>query len=189
MFGGRWVLLGLAVTMGVATACIGRGEDDESGDPPDTTEPSVDETATRIASWFTDQSDSNGLQFTAAEADCAAQEVVHGLGVTRIEELRTIQADEFGNAGDGVDVLQEPPLEADEADLVYKAMTGCIDFTAQMTDVLVDNGTPPAAARCMAVRYLATDVPRRAIMAAETDPELMGEINATLSDVAAACDV
>ena len=75
----------------------------------------------------------------------------------------------------------------DRADLVYAAMTDCIDFTAQMTDVLVDNGTPRTAARCMAEHYLATDVPRRAIMAAETDPELMGEINAALADVAVAC--
>jgi hypothetical protein len=175
--------------MGLATACIDRGDDDEPAEPADTTEPGIDETATRVASWFTSQSDSNGLRFTPDEADCAARTVVDGLGVTRIEELRRDVADEFGNEGDGVEVLQQPPLDTDEADLVYEAITGCIDFTAQMTDVLVDNGTPRAAARCMAERYLATDVPRRAIMAAETDPELMGEINAALADVATACGI
>jgi hypothetical protein len=186
MRGGRWVLVALAVAVVPLGACKD-GHDDESADPPDTTAPTAEETAHRVAAWFTNPSSPNGLQFTSAEAQCAAQGVVDGLGVARIEELRSEAANEVGSTGDGVDLLQEPPLEPDEADVVYTAMTGCIDFTAQVTDVLVAAGKPPDAARCMAERYVETDVPRRAIMAAETDPELMAEINAALTQVATAC--
>ena len=186
MRGGRWVLVALAVTVVPFNACMD-GPGDDAADPPDTTAPTAEQTAHRVATWFTNQSEPTGLQFTADEADCAARGVVDGLGVARIEELRSEAANEVGSTGDGVGLLQEPPLEPDEADVVYTAMTGCIDFTAQVTDVLVATGKPPDAARCMAERLVDTEVPRRAIMAAETDPELMAEINAALTTVATAC--
>jgi hypothetical protein len=187
MRGGRWARVALAVAVSLTTACIDTADDDEASDPSDTTQPSADETGERIAGWFTSRSDSNGLQFTADEAQCAAEGVVDGLGVARIEELRRDDASRVGGTGNGLDLLQEPPLDTDEADLVYRAMTGCIDFTAQVADVLVDGGRPPTTAQCMAERYLDTDVPRRAIMAAHIGPELMAEIKTTLQQVATTC--
>jgi hypothetical protein len=177
----------LAVAVSLTCTCIDTADDDETADPSDTTLPSADDTAELIAGWLTSQSDTNGLQFTADEAQCAAEGVVDGLGVARLEELRRDDANRVGGTGNGLDLLQEPPLDTDEADVVYKAMTGCIDFAGQVTDVLMDAGRPEATARCMAERYLDTDVPRRAIMAARTDPELMAEINTTLHQVAATC--
>jgi hypothetical protein len=43
-------------------------------------------------------------------------------------------------------------------------------------------------AQCIVDNYLATDVPQRSIMAARMSPELMAEVNATLSDLAATCN-
>jgi hypothetical protein len=182
---GRSVLVTLVVAAGSPCACID-GSDD-SADPADTTAPGIEATTARVATWFGRQSDPNGLQFTADEADCAAQAVVEGLGATRIEELRTDAANDVGGPDEGLDLLREPPLDTDEADAVFAAMTGCIDLTTQVTDLFLASGKPHDAARCMAEHYVETDVPRRAIMAADTDPELMADINSALVEVETAC--
>jgi len=66
-------------------------------------------------------------------------------------------------------------------------MTGCIDLADQVTDLFLASGKPPETARCMAERYMATDVLRKAIMAARADPELMADINRALTEVESAC--
>jgi hypothetical protein len=183
--GRRTVALAVVTTAAVLIVASCRDGDDA---PPATTLPSTRQTLDRVAAWFVTQTDPNGMQFDDDEADCAAERVVDGLGVARIEELRTEAANEVGSPPEGLDLLQQPPLDDAEADLVYEAMTACIDFTAQVTEVLVGAGQTPEDARCMAERYIDTDVPRKAIMAARTSPELTAEINQALATVAAACD-
>jgi DNA-binding transcriptional LysR family regulator len=181
---GRSVLVALAVVAVPLCACMG---DDDDADPSATTAPGIAATTDRVTTWFTRQSDPNRLQFTPDEAECAAAAVVDGLGVARIEELRTRAANDVGGPDEGVDLLHEPPLDADEADAVFAAMTGCIDFTAQVTELFLASGKSHDAARCMAERYVDTDVPRKAIMAADADPELMADINTALTEVETAC--
>ena len=177
------MLVALAVAVGPLCAC---NDGDDSADAPDTTAPGVEATTERVAGWFAHRSDPNGLQFTADEADCAADAVVDALGVARIEELRTDAANDVGGPDEGLDLLQEPPLDAAESDTVFAAMTGCIDLADQVTDLFLASGKPPETARCMAERYMATDVLRKAIMAARADPELMADINRALTEVESA---
>lgn len=188
MRGGRSVVVALVLVLAVcgSAACQDSADDDDGARGNDDL-PTVDQTTARVATWFTAQSDPNGLTFTSDEADCAAEAVVDGLGVARIEELRDRAANTAGSPDEGFDLLQEPPLATDEADVVYAAMTGCIDFKAQVAEVLAAGGQPDAKARCMAERYLETDVPRDAIMSARTSPDLMAEITTTLAEIDTAC--
>jgi hypothetical protein len=124
------------------------------------------------------------LHFTADEAECMAGRVVTALGVNR---LRDVGLDlENGLPPD----LSQPPLNAAEADIVYRAMEGCLDLPAQLADLFIDGGTTTAAptADCMAQRYLETELPRRALLAARHDPELNTEIQRFLTLAQAACE-
>jgi hypothetical protein len=180
------MFVALALAVGGPAACHDSPDADGAGGPGREL-PTVEETTARLAAWFTTKADPNGLQYTADEADCAAEAVVAAIGVARIEALRTEAANDVGGPDEGLDLLQQPPLAADEADEVFAAMTGCIDFAGQVAEVLAAGGRSPATARCMARRYVATEVPRDAIMSARTDPELMAEIRSALAEIETAC--
>jgi hypothetical protein len=181
---GRSALAVLTVAAVPLGAC--KDGDDDGAEATGTTAPSVEATTERVAAWFAHQPDPNGLQFTADEADCAADAVIDALGAARIEQLRTDAANDVGGP-EGLDLLREPPLEADEADTVFAAMTGCIDLAAQVTDLFLASGKSPEAARCMAERYIATDVLEEAIMTARADADLTADINRTLVEIGSTC--
>jgi hypothetical protein len=144
-----------------------------------------DETAAavdRVASHLDVRADPNGPQFSAEESVCVAERVVSDLGVARPVEL--------GLHGDGGDppFLREPPLDGHEADLVFAAITACVDMRGQVIGLFASGGASTPAAACMADRYLASELPRRALMADVTDDALSFEIEAMLLTISVACD-
>jgi hypothetical protein len=83
----------------------------------------------------TGESDPNGLQFTASEAECAAELTTDEIKLARLEELG-LKVD----SGVGPE-LSVPPLTTPEGDAVYRAYEACLNLPAQVEALLASGGT------------------------------------------------
>jgi hypothetical protein len=133
-----------------------------------------------VAGHFAGFDDPNGLHFTDEEARCTAERIVRSLGVARLGELG------LAVDADTPPELSEPPLTQEEGDAVFAAIDECIDLEGQIVDFIAGGDVSEAQAGCVARRYLATDLPRRALLSGY-DPELNAEIDATMDQAAGQC--
>lgn len=130
----------------------------------------------------TGESDPNGLQFTAAEADCAAEKIADAVERPRLEEL-----------GLGVDSgvgpeLSEPPLTTSEGDAVFAAYEACLDLPAQVTTLLKSGGSmTDDVAECVADAYVESGIMREALLNPQFNQEVNDRIDAVLAEAEAEC--
>jgi hypothetical protein len=136
-----------------------------------------------VAERYAGLDDPNGLHFTNDEARCTAERVVQSVGPARLRELG------LAVDPDTPPELSEPPLTEEEADAVFAAIEACIDLERQLVEVLAGGSASEGEATCVASRYLATDLPRRAILSGSYSPELNAEIDAVLDEAAGHCRV
>jgi hypothetical protein len=139
----------------------------------------VDIVADRYARSGAD--DPNAVHYTDEEARCTAERIVRSLGVDRLVELGLV----IDSATPPE--LVEPPLTEDEGDAVFAAIEACVDLEAQMMDVLAGGDASESDVSCVVRQYLATDLPRRAILARGYDPQLNAEIQSTLEEAGRRC--
>lgn len=133
-----------------------------------------------VADHFAGLDDPNGLHFTDEEARCTAERIVRSLGHDRLDDLG------LGIDPDTPPELSDPPLTQEEGDAVFAAIEECIDLEEQVVDFFAGGDVSEAQAACVARRYLATDLPRRALLSGY-DPELNVEIDAAIDEAASQC--
>lgn len=169
--------LPVTVTVLAVVVAAGCGSDDRAESDQPTAREVV---ATSIRT--TGDSDPYGLRFSADEADCVAAVVVAEIDTNRLEELGLDLDDPHGPD------LAEPPLTADEADVVYAAIDDCVDLAAQVATFLEEDASlTDDEARCVAEEYVGSGLLRAALLGAEEDPELNDRIDATLGNALARC--
>jgi len=159
----------------VASACAKESSSGVKADPAQAA------AVAATAKAFTAQSDPNGLQFSDAQGRCVARRVVDDLGMARLSKLG------LDPVSGSAPQLVEPPLTKTEADQVFAAMGECVDLEAQVTALLVRGATPRSLAECIAHRYMASSVPRRAIMAADSDPAINADVDKAMNAASSAC--
>ena len=118
------------------------------------------------------------VTFAPSEAKCLADRVVADIGAAR---LVTLGAD----TGDDLTSLAWTPAERE---VVFAAITGCIDMQAQLSALFADsfNGDTHLA-DCVAAAYEKSGVLAEAIFETSPDPALDHRIDATINDAVASC--
>ncbi len=130
----------------------------------------------------TGDSDPNGLQFSSEEAECAADAITAAIDVARLEELGLDMDDKAAPE------LTEPPLTTQEGDVVYEAFEACIDLEAQLGESFAADGSLDAqSAQCVADEYLASGLPREALLGRGFDAALNDRIDASVAAAFEAC--
>jgi hypothetical protein len=130
----------------------------------------------------TGDSDSNGLQFTSEEADCAADAIAAGFDTARLEDLG-LDLDE-----QAAPELTQPPLTTEEGDIVYRAFEECVDIRSQVSEIFAsDPSLDEQAAACVADQYLASGLMREALLDQGFDQDLIDRIDAALADAIDTC--
>jgi hypothetical protein len=120
----------------------------------------------------------NALHFTEDEADCVADRVMEDISDDRLKDLGV-------DEGFGLSTLDFTPAEQD---VVFAALSGCVDLVAQVADTLAtDSGLDGEQARCLAEGYAADDAFREAIFSERFDPALNDRIDTALADAARTC--
>lgn len=141
-----------------------------------------DEAVDIVVDHYAGFDDPNGIHFTEEEARCTAERIVRSVGLVRLDELGL--AVEAGTPPE----LSEPALSEEEGDAVFAAIEECIDLEGQFVESAGGNASE-AELRCVARRYFATDLPRRALLLSGYDAELHAEIDEALDQAGSQCGV
>jgi len=123
-------------------------------------------------------SQEGAVTFAPSEAKCLADRVVADIGAARLVTL----------GADSGDDLTSLAWTAAEREVVFAAITGCIDMHAQLSALFADsfNGDTHLA-DCVATAYEKSGVLAEAIFETSPDPALDHRIDATINDAVASC--
>jgi hypothetical protein len=120
----------------------------------------------------------NALHFTDDAAGCVAERVMRAISDDRLRELGI-------DEGFGLSTLR---FDADEQDVAFGALQGCVDLVGQVAATIEeDGGLAEEQARCVAEGYVASDPFREAVFAADFDPALNERIDDALALAGQAC--
>lgn len=173
-------VIAVAVAMCAVVAC---GTDEPGSGGTDQQQGSESPRAVIAASIrATGDSDPNGLKFSSEEAECAADAITAEIDVARLEELGLDMDEKTAPE------LTDPPLTTQEGDVVYGAFEACIDLRAQLGESFAADGSLDAqSAQCVADEYLASGLPREALLSQGFDAALNDRIDAALAAAFEAC--
>ena len=120
-----------------------------------TTQPPADDIRAGLVAELTERSGSAGvfgLEFTAADTECAADEMISSFGAARLAEL--------GLTAEGVPADLSDHLQPGEARQIIEAVEACVDLRTQIVDQLVADEAFPfdrPVAECLTDSFLDDD--------------------------------
>ena len=183
----RTIVLLLVAAAGLV-ACSSAGSDNDIGSDggPTSSGPTAsassasgpaDDLVALIAANLDAIEEEGAIEFTPAEAECTATRVATDVAPERLIELEAFNAD-----------LTHLEFTADERDVVFAAISSCVDLEAQLAAFFgSDPSLSPEEAMCLAEAYAATDLLPEALFRTEPDADLNQRIDDFLQQAFADC--
>jgi hypothetical protein len=136
---------------------------------------------TLMADDLVGSQEDGAIAFDEEQADCVAGGLLDEFGGEQIRAWG--YDDESGQTPEGDLTIDDP----DQREQAWDVLVGCVDVTAQISDILVAGGSlDEDESRCVAERYVDSDVAAHAVFG-PGDPEVNERVDDLLGSAVEAC--